>query len=82
MKVWMLRFMNWDFADCNGVFSTKEKALDAFFQHLSRNSNHWFEPTIEEDDGDWMLLNFQYSDDGELVFYEQVIIESDILDKV
>lgn len=82
MEVWTLVFMNWDFADCNGVFSTKEKALDAFFQHFKRNDNHWSEPVIEEDDGDWMLLNFQYHDDGELVFSEQVVIEKDILDRI
>ena len=48
MKVWVLTFDDVNFWDCSGVFSTKEKALNAFQKHCERCSDIWL--NIEKED--------------------------------
>lgn len=77
--IWLLTFDNIDFADCNGVFSTREKALDAFKTHCDRNPNLWSNPKVDEDSGNWLALSFHYHDDyydnEELCWIEEMEID-------
>lgn len=61
-EVWVLNFECVDFHDCNGVFSTKEKAIKAFKSHCERCEKNWSNPMILEEDDDWVLLEFCYQD--------------------
>lgn len=63
MKVWMLIFDCCDFANFNGVFSTREKGIEAFFTLCKQNNKYWSNPWIEECDEDWVLLDFTYQDE-------------------
>lgn len=81
MEVWTLIFENIDFADCNGVFSTKEKAIDAFNQHCERCNDIWHNPTIAENSEDWVLLEFYYHDEH-CEGNEACFIQKEILDEI
>ena len=82
MKVWTVIFDEVDFADLNGVFSTKEKAIKAVFAHAERCSDVWSNVRIVEDDEDWVLISFDY-DDGEYQSIEEdVCLTCHTLDEI
>lgn len=57
-KVWMLTFEG-DCSDCNGVFSTREKAKAALMSHYERCKDIWslFSQEVEEDT--WETWSFK-----------------------
>lgn len=81
MEVWTLTFTNCDFSDCNGVYSTKEKAMDAFNQHVKRNQNIWLDTFTERYRDNWISLIFEYKKDN-YSSYEQAIITKHTLDAI
>lgn len=61
MKVWVLRFDR-ECADCDGVYSTKEKAINAFETHAKRCSDIWKDIEIIEDTDDFRTYDFKFDD--------------------
>lgn len=80
MKVWTLIFENTDFADCNGVFTTKEKAKSAFDAH-AKDCEFWLTPEIVEEGDDFMIIEFFYQDDDS-EGYELCYITAKVIDEI
>ena len=59
MKVWILLFDDVNFWDCNGVFSTKEKAIESFNQHCERCSDIWLNVKKEDEGENWISFGFR-----------------------
>jgi hypothetical protein len=73
-KVWALTFSPLDFADCNGVFSSMEKAEKAFWEHMNRNVENWRCLQLEATDNEeWAVYTFDYDYDTQST--EQVYVE-------
>lgn len=56
-KVWVLEFSGYC-TDCNGVFSTREKARAALLSHYERCKDIWNNFTQEKLEDDWELWTF------------------------
>lgn len=67
MEVWMLTFGCCDYDNFNGVFSTKEKAIDAFFTLCKNHNEYWSNACITENDEDFVLLEFDYTDENDTI---------------
>lgn len=48
MEVYVLEYFPIDLADCNGVFTTYEKAKESFEEDCKRCANIWHNIDIEE----------------------------------
>ena len=59
MKVWVLLFDDVNLDDCSGVFSTKEKALEAFQKHCERCSDIWLDVKKEDEGENWITFSFK-----------------------
>lgn len=62
MEVWVLRFDR-VCADCEGVYSTKEKAINAFETHAKRCHDIWKEIEIAEDSDNFRTYEFVIGDE-------------------
>lgn len=70
-KVWALTFSPLDFADCNGIFSSMEKAEDAFWEHINRNIENWRNLQLEATDNEeWAVYTFEFDSKSEQVYVE------------
>lgn len=66
-KVWVVEYGYPDCADCNGVFSTREKALASIDADFERCKDFWFNRELVDDDdinsADWIIWEFDLIDD-------------------
>ena len=70
--VWVVEYDHADLKDCNGVFSTKEKALASIDADFERCKGIWLNRDIIDEDGigsDWIIWEF------DLVDYEIFLCE-------
>lgn len=70
--VWVVEYDYADLKDCNGVFSTKEKALASINADFERCKDIWLNrESMDEDeiDSDWIIWEF------DLVDYEAFLCE-------
>lgn len=56
-SVWVLEFDDLC-ADCNGVFSTEEKAIEALYIHKDRCEDIWLDFTMVDSDANCNLYRF------------------------
>lgn len=71
MNVWMLVFEG-DCADCNGVYSSKEKAREALLFNYERCKNIWKDFRQEVSDEWWETWSFEIEGHGRFgVFIEE-----------
>ena len=56
--VWVVEYNRPDFADCNGVFATKEGAEESIADDFERCSDIWHDIELREDNEDWKTWNF------------------------
>ena len=70
MKLWMVTFDNADLEDCNGVYSTKEKAFNAVDKHFERMEDDgkytcsWDNRDIEYEDEECKIESFDLVEHG------------------
>ena len=57
-EVWVVEYDRPDFADCNGVFASKENAENAIAQDFKRCSDIWHDIELVEDHEEWKTWNF------------------------
>ena len=78
MKVWVLTFENVNFWDCNGVYSTKEKAIEALNRHYERCSDIWSNFDVDSEEETWISYCFYCQGcDGLIgVLIEEVEVDS------
>ena len=64
-KVWVVEYGEPDFHDCNGVFSSRTKALAHVLEDYARCFDCWTGLEVEEscldEDRGWLCLSFQYT---------------------
>lgn len=56
--VWVVEYNRPDFADCNGVFATKDGAEKSIANDFARCSDIWHNIKLREDHEDWKTWNF------------------------
>lgn len=74
--VWVVEYDYADLKDCNGVFSTKEKALASINADFERCKDIWLNrESMDEDeiDSDWMIWEFDLVD-YEISLYERTSV--------
>lgn len=74
--VWVVEYDYPDLKDCNGVFSTKEKALASINEDFERCKDIWRNrESIDEDeiDSDWIIWEFDLVD-SEYFFYKHTSV--------
>ena len=77
MNVWMLVFEG-DCADCNGVYSSKEKAREALLSHYERCKDIWKDFRPEDSAENWETWGFEIEGYGRF----GVLIEEHELDAI
>ena len=73
-SVWLLEFDNLC-ADCNGVFSTKQKAIEALYSHKDRCKDIWLGFVRIHSDADCDLYRFTVNDIVENVAISKYYID-------
>lgn len=74
--VWVVEYDYADLKDCNGVFSTKEKALASINADFERCKDIWCNRELmdeDEIDSDWIIWEFDLVD-HELFLYEHTCV--------
>lgn len=75
-EVWCLKFAHSDLMDCDGVFTSKEKAVRALEHHCERCKDIW-ELEVEDISTDYNCYGLKVKGIDELI---GVMIEKDYLD--
>lgn len=74
-SVWVVEYRNSNFSDCNGVFSTWEKATASVMEDVKRCSDIWFDFKCEDFSEDWSIYTFNCRDDFVRVCVYKTIIQ-------
>ena len=61
-KVWVVEYDEPDFHDCNGVFSSREKALAHVIEDYARCNGDWTRLEVEDNqlDNGWIIMSFAF----------------------
>lgn len=59
-EVWLVNYGCVEFQDCNGIYSTREKAEDAVLKDAERCSDIWKDFTCVSNEEDFTCYEFTY----------------------
>lgn len=66
-EIWVVEYNNIELCDCNGVFSTFEKAVSSVLEDAERCNNIWtnFHLSCDDFDNEFFCYSFNCKDLGE-----------------
>ena len=63
VAVWVVRYDHPDFADLDGVFSTKDKAFESVMENVQQHRHYWLGFEKEEEQDNYTIYGFWYDDE-------------------
>ena len=74
-SIWVVEYENLNFSDCNGIFSTREKATASLMEDVKRCSDIWSNFKCEYFSDDWGIYTFNCQNDFVRVCIYETIIQ-------